>query len=343
MSMKRYKYTKELVDKIIFLYIEEQLSTKSISSKLNMGEWSIWNCLKKNKIKLRDRFAFSQKYEIDDTFFEKVDNEEKAYWLGWMYADGCVYENKKGCYFHLTLHNKDKYILENFKKSLKTNRPIHHQSKKNHDGLFVWNKKMYNDLVRLGCTRRKSLTLEFPKNDIVPKHLIRHFIRGYFDGDGCATFNRKNSRFEAKIISSISFLNGYQMVLKELGINKFYMHKRRKSKKGELEYGTIGVGSYKNIKLFYDFLYKDIFFCLERKKQVFENFFGYKYDIFNGISNKRIYNKVELINNKDEIIVLHNVKTDSIKYGFDSGEIYKLINKKEKEYKGYKINNIEYV
>lgn len=49
--------------------------------------------------------------------------------------------------------------------------------------------KMYNDLIKQGCLPCKSLILKSPK---IKKDLIRHFIRGYVDGDGCLSFSDKN-------------------------------------------------------------------------------------------------------------------------------------------------------
>jgi hypothetical protein len=54
----------------------------------------------------------------------------------------------------------------------------------------VTNKHLWNALNNLGCTPRKSLILEFPNESVFKdKSLIRHFIRGYWDGDGCLSWN----------------------------------------------------------------------------------------------------------------------------------------------------------
>ena len=58
---------------------------------------------------------------------------------------------------------------------------------------IVQNKHLWNILNSYGCTPRKSLTLKFPDIKIFKsKDLIRHFIRGYFDGDGCISFSNKD-------------------------------------------------------------------------------------------------------------------------------------------------------
>ena len=47
---------------------------------------------------------------------------------------------------------------------------------------------MFNDLIKQGCVPNKSLILTFPNKHQVPKNLINHFIRGYFDGDGSISY-----------------------------------------------------------------------------------------------------------------------------------------------------------
>jgi intein/homing endonuclease len=47
----------------------------------------------------------------------------------------------------------------------------------------LYGKKLHDDLVKHGCVEKKSLILQFPKD--LSQELISHFVRGYFDGDGC--------------------------------------------------------------------------------------------------------------------------------------------------------------
>ena len=53
-------------------------------------------------------------------------------------------------------------------------------------------KKIFKDLIKLGVTPRKSLTLKFPT--FLNEDLMRHFIRGYFDGDGCIWDGKRQKR-----------------------------------------------------------------------------------------------------------------------------------------------------
>lgn len=136
------------------------------------------------------------KYYYNKNYFKEITTEKQAYWLGFLYADGCItrfYRNEKlkSMSLELVLQSEDKEHLENFKKDLETNIPIAHKviSNKYHADKIVLNcTSLCRDLINLGCTPQKSLILEFPKEEIVPSHLLNHFIRGYFDGDGGVSY-----------------------------------------------------------------------------------------------------------------------------------------------------------
>ena len=121
--------------------------------------------------------------------FDSIDTEEKAYWLGFIYADGYIgstpiRDDKKSVYnFELSLALKDIEHLEKFRKFIGFEKEITKDSYRCR--IMVANKHFWTILNNYGCTPNKSLTLKFP--NYIPNNLIRHFIRGYFDGDGCIT------------------------------------------------------------------------------------------------------------------------------------------------------------
>ena len=140
-------------------------------------------------------------YEINDKYFNKIDSQDKAYFLGLLFADGCngIYKSRNTKYRRLSIGLKleDRYLLDLFKYYIKSNQKLilHNVYNKKYDKeykvicLNIHNKNICEDLEKLGMTPRKSLTLEFPTS-INDKELMWHFIRGYFDGDGCITINR---------------------------------------------------------------------------------------------------------------------------------------------------------
>lgn len=121
------------------------------------------------------------KYVRNSNIFETIDTEEKAYWLGFLYADGYVDERR----FMLGLQDKDKEHIVKFKNFLESDMPYH--DRVNNGGhpyrIFeMYDKKICSDLYAQGVYRKKSLTLKPTFN--MPKELIIHWVRGLFDGDG---------------------------------------------------------------------------------------------------------------------------------------------------------------
>lgn len=80
--------------------------------------------------------------------------------------------------------------------------------------LTVTDKHFKEQLLRCGCVPQKSTILTFPSESIVPKELIKHFIRGYVDGDGCISFT-KTGRLVLQIIGTKEFLSGIQVIFPE--------------------------------------------------------------------------------------------------------------------------------
>ncbi|MDD7794781.1 NUMOD1 domain-containing DNA-binding protein [Clostridium sp. 'White wine YQ'] len=161
------------------------------------------------------------KYTQNSSYFEKIDTERKAYWLGFLYADGCVYEkNEKKKTIIIQLHPDDRNILEEFLKDISSDRRIC-TNKKGYISICVSSTKMANDLINLGCIPRKSLVLKFPSENIVPNNLINHFIRGYMDGDGCISTYMKlrKERKSPILICEIKFIGTYDMLYE---IKKFF-------------------------------------------------------------------------------------------------------------------------
>lgn len=131
----------------------------------------------------------AHKLPVDSFFFHHIDSEEKAYWLGFMYADGYV----TGSVMGVKLHIKDIDHLQKFREDIQSQHTIGTYVMKsgfaNANGtpycsLTIKDKQLVQDLNDCGVTYNKSKTLVFPTEDVVPSHLIHHFIRGYFDGDG---------------------------------------------------------------------------------------------------------------------------------------------------------------
>ena len=200
---------------------------------------------------------------FNDDYFEIIDTEDKSYFLGLLFADGNVYTARNRV--QLTLVNDDAYILEAFAKFIEYTGKMYIDRQK-YTKIILPSKKMCADLTKLGCTPNKSLTLEFPTE--VPDELMCHFIRGYFDGDGHISLDKKlvNPYYHINLTSSEQFVNKLKDVLKEQNVITGTSYKRYKDKL--ISAHTVYVMN-KSAKLFGSYIYKDATVYLNRKHKIF--------------------------------------------------------------------------
>lgn len=161
---------------------------------------------KEEKSKIQSQNA--RKWNINQDYF-KTWSHNMAYVLGFWFADGCIYGGKM---FDITLHKKDKYILKKIAEELQYEGPITDYVDRQACRINFSCVVIYKDLIELGGSERKSLTVDFPE---IPEEYLPDFIRGYFDGDGCITkikSGRINSSF---CCGSKIFLDKLLEILKE--------------------------------------------------------------------------------------------------------------------------------
>lgn len=156
------------------------------------------------------------KYSFDETAFDEIDNEETAYWLGFLYADG--YAERKG--LRLSLGKRDIKQLERFRKFMKSDNIFYTRSR-SYD-LGIWSASLSRKMRTLGIVPRRGKFNSLTKPQL-PKNLQRHFIRGYIDGDGCLA---KDERII--ILGKMDILTWIMDIFhNELGINRTKFRKRR--------------------------------------------------------------------------------------------------------------------
>lgn len=153
----------------------------------------------------------------NENFFKKW-TPEMAYILGFFTADGSMIKNKRNTHF-IEFQITDKDLLKKIRNTLGSNHKItkrkRNKNQKNIYRLQIGSKTIFNDLLRLGITPRKSKTIKLPK---IPPKYLNHFIRGYFDGDGNVIFGfyKKSGRKNKSPILLTRFISGSKVMLKEL-------------------------------------------------------------------------------------------------------------------------------
>ncbi len=275
---------------IISAYVNKEIPITDIANNLGHKSSTIWNKLKQWNIQIRPYYP--NQYDIDENYFEEINTEEKAYFLGLIWADGCLMENKN--LILLSLQEKDVDILYKFKKSLKFEGDIH-IAKRNSGfspetrqrmGLIRFaNKKMASDLKKLGLTGNKSLTIGYPK---IPDKYFIPFIRGVIDGDGCLMYRKEKSgrsRFSLELVASKPFIIEVLPLFKKFGM-EFNVSKKMEHHK----IYTMANGNKINIVKFLDTLYKNHNnICLDRK---YQKYLLMKRDLIeNPVNPKYITNK----------------------------------------------------
>jgi hypothetical protein len=146
--------------------------------------------LRQRGIEPRTNRETHRKYRLDETFFDTIGTEDQAYWLGFLTADGTIGDK----FVLLALQEKDIDHLYKFTSSLCSEHPVALkentlQGKAYRCGeVHIGSTRLVAALKRLGVGKRKSFTV--CPCEFVPDHLLSHYWRGVFDGDGFITQKR---------------------------------------------------------------------------------------------------------------------------------------------------------
>lgn len=256
--MKSKVISSEEIIKLINLY-NSGLSLSKISTQSNHSTSFLRKIFKDQNFKLRSISKSKQQLKVNDLYFSDINSEEKAYFLGLLFADGNVHSKYNA--ITLKLQSKDKYILEKFSNIIYDK--IHLYQSENNGVLKFSSQQIKQDLIKLGCTPNKSLKLKFP---IIRDDLVNHFMRGYFDGDGCITKYKNDYIFS--IVATEDFCQTFNKILLDK-INVFCsLSKENKSiERGNSITTILKTGGNIKIEKILDFIYKNATVYLPRKYQ----------------------------------------------------------------------------
>jgi hypothetical protein len=260
--MKKLKLLTEKEELEIVEKRKNGILTNFIKIEYGISDRHFYSILKKYNIEIKHKV---KKYNFNEDYFENIDTEDKAYFLGFIIADGCVQSYGKN--IALIITQKEPDILYDIIKYIDFDGKPWKSNKRNIFSLTLSSPKIVNDLKNKGVVDNKTMIVKYP---IIPDNLQNHFMRGVFDGDGCISIHhdkRDNSdRGQVNICSgSIDFIQKYvdNMVL-------LANVKRNNIRCPKNTYHVIDWGGLTDIENIYNFLYKDATVFLKRKKETFD-------------------------------------------------------------------------
>jgi hypothetical protein len=208
--------------------------------------------------------------------FSKVDTQEKAYILGLFAADGNMTKGKTQ--INIGLSGEDGEFIYTIRDILCSEHKIsirdrgvmvdprngQEYSRKTRHEIQIWDKDLYHQFMSHGIVPNKSWVLEPPKN--IPAHLVHHWVRGYFDGDGTVTFNG--------VIADVCIYSASKIILEFINSLFRGVHTHKVNVKTNRNIFCIHY-SYRKALHFLDYIYKDARVSLPRKQRKSEEVFSY--------------------------------------------------------------------
>jgi intein/homing endonuclease len=176
----------ETKTEILNLYKEKYL-IKDIAFKTSVHYTTISRYLQSLNLQTRKR-----KYVFNEHYFSEIDTSDKAYWLGFIFADG---SNDIQNGLRIALKESDKSHLSKFLNCLNFEKhptlKIRKIKDKEYVSLKITSKILTDSLIQLGIGKNKTKSPILPN---VPEKFKYDFLRGLFDGDGCFYFQNKDSK-----------------------------------------------------------------------------------------------------------------------------------------------------
>jgi hypothetical protein len=299
-SGARSKFSDDDIVKIKDLYVSGK-SQGEIAVMFGVSQQGIGKVLGRSGVDSRKTFA-----RVDEHYFDIIDSEEKAYWFGFLAADGWISKSKA---IGLSLHPKDTEHIKNFSVAVGLGGEYLVNSR---DEPYVLFKSvvMWDSLVSKGFTLTKSKDLVI-HGDVVPIDLKRHFWRGMIDGDGSlpVAIRYGHRRDSVELVGTRSVCESFAVFCSSVGCG----NPNPRNSQGTLWHVAVtGIDARKLMKVLYD----GVVVALERKKMIAEG----RYELVgNGV---RIIEREMAVEFLKEFHYLKTLPIGVCLYGwFDGGDL----------------------
>lgn len=282
--LKKQEKEKKIIECAKYYSENIGISIKKCAEKFGLKRWDLSDYLKKNNIKKHEKMLAvingkeyvisrkgsygAKKYELDDTFFDVIDTEEKAYWLGFFLADASVSNNSNTISIGLSIRDYDH--LHRLKKSLKITRPIREFISSNgYKSCIIsfYSQNIKEKLISYNVIPNKKKYGKHPFL-LLNNDLIKHYVRGFFDGDGCVSESiRKETGTKRYAIEIASCQEMLVFIKKFLADNNIEVSDIRE----HMSIYEIRTSNNLEIIKFFNLIYKDANIYLPRKYERLED------------------------------------------------------------------------
>jgi hypothetical protein len=262
------------------LYCEERISRSSLMKKFNVGAVVMDRWFNESNIIKRENGSI---HSFDKNYFDQINSEEKAYWLGFIWCDGYILkrERKNGMEytFKIALAEYDSSHLVKLKKSLSSSHPLRSEFSSsfniNSESVYLrlhnqyFCKQLYH---RYGLVPHRTNTRNLC--DEIPHELAKHFIRGVLDADGSIVkcyVQDKHSKYEKNLKNNVNFstyeelLNYIQEYFYDAGLINYKSKYRKRHEQRDGNCMCLSYSGLKQVPKILDYLYGDAEVYLERK------------------------------------------------------------------------------
>lgn len=267
--------------------INSGFAVSEISKKLNRPMNSVSSVIKALNLKVKKNL---NENKINYSYFDNIDSDDKAYFLGFIIADGSISSSKRSNgRFSINIQEEDSYILESLKSYIESPNKIYIKpSKSNSNGvkfrkpqaLFRWTSKPMKEVLETKYNIKSNKTYNFDFRfpfELIPEQFYGSLIRGFIDGDG--NFESHKGTFNPSIIgtSKIWLTQIGDIINLNTGlVYKIYSKKGKTCTYYTLRWSAENKDKPNKIKKLYDFLYNDAIIFMKRKHEKIESYLEYR-------------------------------------------------------------------
>ena len=206
-----YRMPSEHEDAIVAIYLAGA-SAEQAAAQFGYSRSTGQNVLKRRGVPTRPLSETHRRYTVDESFFDRIDTPDKAYWLGFLTADGVIGDS----FVRINLQLGDTDHLRKFTASLRSEQPISFRENGSSNGtitkqamIIISSIKLAQSLHRLGVTPKKTFTVR-PCEE-VPEALLADYWRGVFDGDGSISHSGSlGMNWQLSLVGNNAMVEGFR-------------------------------------------------------------------------------------------------------------------------------------